>query len=285
MTSVQQSDEQSDEESGRREPDETDGLRASEQSVDEAYERTLDEGEQRLSRGWRELISTGLIGGVDIVIGVLALLGVEAQTHNPLLGGLAFSIGFLALLLAHSELFTEGFLLPVAPVVAKRKSWQSLARLWVTVLLCNLVAGWLSTWLVMTAFPELGDTAIKSASHFVSSPLDAKSFCLAVLAGTVMTLMTRMQHGTEEMVGKIAAAVGAAFLLVGMKLFHSVLDSLLIFAALHTGRSPFGYADWLQWVWYTILGNMVGGIGLVTLLRLARNTPRLKKERATQTPD
>jgi hypothetical protein len=38
---------------------------------------------------------------------------VEELTHNPLLSGLAFSAGFIALTLARSELFTENFLVPV----------------------------------------------------------------------------------------------------------------------------------------------------------------------------
>ena len=39
-------------------------------------------------------------------------------------------------------------------------------------------------------------------------------------------------------------------------------------AGLQTGHAPCGYLDWLGWA---VLGNMVGGIGLVTLLRLVRS--------------
>jgi formate-nitrite transporter family protein len=92
--------------------------------------------------------------------------------------------------------------------------------------------------------------------------------------------MTRMQHGTDSMFGKIAAAVAGAFLLAGLQMFHSILDSLLIFGALATGEAPFGYLDWIQWFGYTIAGNMVGGLGLVTLLRLLRSKDRLHEERA-----
>jgi formate/nitrite transporter FocA (FNT family) len=77
----------------------------------------------------------------------------------------------------------------------------------------------------------------------------------------------------------MVAALAAAFLLAGLGLFHSILDSLLIFGALHTDHAPFGYADWLYWFSYTTIGNMVGGIGLVTLLRLVRSKDRLAHER------
>ena len=92
--------------------------------------------------------------------------------------------------------------------------------------------------------------------------------------------MTRMQHGTEDMFGKVAAAVAGAFLLAGLLLFHSVLDSLLIFCALHTGAAPFGYLDWLNFLGLSLVGNVVGGVGLVTLLRLLRTAPRVQGERA-----
>ena len=71
---------------------------------------------------WREVLSTGLAGGLEVATGVLALLAVLAETGSHLLAGLAFSIGFVALLLARSELFTEGFLVPVTAVVARNQS-------------------------------------------------------------------------------------------------------------------------------------------------------------------
>lgn len=94
-----------------------------------------------------------------------------------------------------------------------------------------------------------------------------------------ITLMTQMQHGTDSMPGKIAAAVAGAFLLAGLQMFHSILDSLLIFGAILTGGAPFGYLDWLGWFGYTVAGNIVGGLALVTLLRLLRTKDRLQEER------
>ncbi len=73
--------------------------------------------------------------------------------------------------------------------------------------------------------------------------------------------------------------MAGAFILAGLGLFHSILDSLLIFGALATGEAPFGYFDWLAWFWYTTIGNVVGGLALVTLLRLLRSKDRIEEER------
>lgn len=257
---------------------ETDGQL--EDELERAFDRTLDEGEQRLHRPWREVLVTGFFGGTEVAVGVLAYLAVREATGSPLLGGLAFSIGFLALLLGRSELFTEGFLIPITTVAAKRASWGQLAKLWGGTLLANLVGGWVIMWLVMTGFPGLHARTISSAEHFAEAPLNARAFCLALLAGAVITLMTRMQHGTDSMSAKMVAAVAGAFLLAGLEMFHSILDSLIIFGALHIGGTPFGYLDWARWFGFTLVGNVVGGLLLVTMLRLVRGKDRLREERA-----
>jgi formate/nitrite transporter FocA (FNT family) len=264
-------------EQARAELGESDG--PVEDELTEAFETIVSEGAQRLHRTWREVLSTGLAGGLEVATGVLALFAVLSETGSHLLGGLAFSIGFIALLLARSELFTEGFLVPVTAVVAGRAGWPQLVKLWAGTLVANLIGGWLFTWLIMTAFPELGGTAIESAKTFVDAPLDLRTVCLALLAGSTLTLMTRMQHGTRSDPAKIVAAIAGGFLLAGLSLFHSILDSLIIFSALHAG-APFGYADWLGWFWYTVLLNMAGGLVVVTFLRLLRSKELIQQERA-----
>jgi formate-nitrite transporter family protein len=251
-----------------------------EDELEDAFCRMLSEGAQRLHRTWRGVLVTGFFGGTEVALGVLAYLSVLHATHQSLLAGLAFSIGFLALLLGRSELFTEVFLVPVVTVAAKRASLAQLAKLWGGTLLANLAGGWVIMWLIMTGFPQLHAQVVESATHFATAPVSAETLSLSVLGGMAITLMTRMQHGTDSVPAKIAAAVAVAFLLAGLQLFHSILDSLLIFGALVTGDAPFGYLDWLVWFGYTVAGNIVGGLGFVTLLRLLRSKDRLQEERA-----
>jgi formate/nitrite transporter FocA (FNT family) len=256
---------------------ETDG--PMEDVLEKAFTRQVLEGTQRLSRPWREVLVTGFVGGTEVGIGVLAMLVVLHETGNQLLAGLAFSIGFVALLLGRSELFTEGFLVPVVTVAAKRAKARQLAKLWSGTLVANLVGGWTMMWLIVWAYPSLHGQLVESATHFATAPVNLETISLSVLGGAVITLLTRMQHGTEDMVAKIVAAVAAGFLLAGAEMFHSILDSLLIFGALHTGDASFGYGNWAAFLVLTVLGNMAGGLGLVTLLRLLRSKERLEDER------
>ncbi|MFF9359828.1 formate/nitrite transporter family protein [Streptomyces griseoluteus] len=251
-----------------------------ERRVAEAAERIVAEGRPRLHRTWTSLVATSLLGGIDVGVGVMALLFVRHETGSELLAGLAFSVGLIALLLGHSELFTEGFLVPVATVIAGAAGWLDLVRMWATVLVMNLIGGWVFMWLVMQAYPDLHRTAAASGAKFVEGGYTLGTFCLAVLGGGVITLMTRMHHGTESMTGKITASVATAFVLAGLGLWHSVLDSLIAFAGLHTGLTSYGYLDWLRWLAWAVLGNIVGGLLLTTTLRLIRSARVLSDDSA-----
>jgi formate/nitrite transporter FocA (FNT family) len=254
-----------------------------EEEVEESFDRTVEEGAQRLNRSFRDVLITGLFGGFEIGVGIMAYLGVLYETGNHLLAGLAFSAGLIALLLAKSELFTEGFLVPIAAVVAREASYAQLGKLWGGTLIANLVGGWLFMALIMTAFPQWSEIITKEATHYLDAGFNWKTVCLAVLAGSTITLMTRMQHGTDSVTGKIAAAVVGAFLLYGLQLFHSILDSLLIFGAIHTG-ADINYLEWLGWFSYVVVFNALGGILLVTALRLV-SASKLVKERRIDSPE
>lgn len=250
-----------------------------EPEIEDAFDRIVSEGEDRLRRPLLPLLSTGFLGGVDVGVGVLIYLVVEAKTEQPLLASLAFTIGFVALLMARSELFTENFLVPVTAVVAKAGTMLELLRLWVVTLVANLAAGFVMALLTITALPEVKATALKTGSHYGQLGVSWRSFCLAVLAGAVITLLTRMQHATDDLGVKIVPAVLLSFVLVGAQLFHSVLDSILMFAALLSGHAPFGYADWLGALGWSAFGNLVGGLVLVTSVRLLRVPHRVRESR------
>ncbi|MHB1536807.1 MAG: formate/nitrite transporter family protein, partial [Acidimicrobiales bacterium] len=174
-----------------------------EHDVEETLLTIVDEGRRRMSRPLLPLLSTGVVGGIDVGTGVLALLLVEQATHDALLGGLAFSIGFIGLTLARSELFTEDFLIPVSTVIARQARLRMLLRLWGGTLVANLAGGWVFTWFIMTGYPDLRSTAIKAGYYYVQLGYGFRAFSLAVLGGAVITLMTWMQHGTASQPAKI----------------------------------------------------------------------------------
>src|SRR4051794_18183336 len=252
--------------------------------VEETLLVAIDQGRRRLSRRFPSLLATGAVGGIDVGTGVLALLFVEHETGSHVLGGLAFSIGFIALAYARSELFTEDFLVPVTTVLARQARARMLLRLWTGTLVSNLVGGWVFVWFIMRGFPEWNATAIEAGDHYVKLGLGLRAFALAVLGGAVITLMTWMQEGTESTAGRIIPAITAGFLLGAGQLNHVIVNSLLMFSSLHTGHAPFGYLDWAKTAGWATIGNIVGGVGLVTMLRVLQVPHILKEERSHPAP-
>lgn len=246
---------------------------------EETFDRTVDEGRQRLGRSWVQLIATGPLGGLDVGVGVLALLLVKHLTGNPVLSGLAFSAGFIVLTLARSELFTENFLVPVAAVVAKEAGGVALLRLWSVTLVTNLIAGWLLAGLLMLAFPDLRRTAGDVAANYVGPTGLATAFALAVVGGMLVTVMTHLQHSTESDGVRLVPAVVVGSILAIGHVNHAVVASILSFAALIVG-AEFGYADWARMVVLAVAGNAIGGLGLVTLLRLLQVPHKVARARS-----
>ena len=246
---------------------------------EDTFDRLVDEGRQRLGRSWLQLIATGLLGGLDIGVGVLAVLLVHHVTDSPLLTALAFSVGFVALTLARSELFTENFLVPVAAVVAKEGTVGALGRLWGTTLVTNLIAGWLIAALLMAALPDLRATAVETAHSYVELGLSWQAFALAVVGGMLVTLMTHLQQTTDSDGVRLVPAVLIGFLLTLGHVNHAIVASIYSFAALISG-APFGYGDWGQMVVLAVIGNLVGGLGLVTVLRLMQVPHKVVAARA-----
>ena len=249
-----------------------------EDEIHESFEAVVEEGAERLQRTTRVVLATGFAGGLEIGLGVMAYLAVLHETGDHLLAGLAFGVGLVALYLANSELFTENFLLPIVALVAREGTVVQLARLWVGTLLSNLAGGWLFMWLVVQAFPQWHDELEEAARHYVDAPFGLQVAVLAVLGGSTITLVTRMQQGTDSDPAKIVAAVVGGFLLSGLQLFHSILDSLLVFGAIQAGADV-SYGQWAGWFGYTLVFNVLGGVLLVTALRLVRSADLVRHRR------
>lgn len=234
-----------------------------------ALTSTVDEGRERLSRSWPALLATGTIGGIDVSLGVLASLLLAERTGSDVLAAFGFAIGFIALTLGNSELFTENFLVPVAAVATDDDHhWWELGRLWAGTALTNLLGGVLVVWIGLAAFPELGGIIAEKGAGYAERGVSVEAFASAVLAGVVITVMTWMQKGAKSDGGRIVAAVAAAFLLSYGELAHVIVASIEVLGGAMSPEPSYGFGAWAEQVWVWALGNAVGGMGLVTVLRL-----------------
>jgi formate-nitrite transporter family protein len=246
---------------------------------EEIYERTKEEGERRLSRPFLELAATAFVAGADVVFGIIAL----AITHHlvaarfgpelgQLAGAVAFGVGFVFIVIGRSELFTENFLVPLAGLEARsRASWYKLGELWTLSPIFNLVGGGILI-LIVTSEGVLpmgtGEAARETALQLDDRDVTA-AFLSAVAAGALITLMTWLVEGTESMGIRVLSAwvVGS---LLALGLFnHVIVVTLELFFGIRYGADV-GYDDLLGNLGLAAVGNLLGGIGLVTLSRFSQ---------------
>lgn len=236
--------------------------------LDEAV-NTVVEGSERLNRKWPELIVTGFFGGVDVGLGILAMMLVKQATGSDVLAGLAFGVGLLALKLAHSELFTEEFLLPLNSVIAGQGTWLQMVRLWVVSLVTNLLGGAVFIWFAVLALPDYHGTIIDSATGYIDQPSLPVMIGLSLLAGAAITLSTRMQQGTSNDVVTAITCFISGLIVIGFGMLHGALNAIIIFAAMFAG-AEISVMQFLQWFAIVIPFNMLGGLLIIALPRVVR---------------
>lgn len=243
------------------------------ESVDSELRTTFhlvaEDGAVRLTRGTSDLISTGILGGMDVSLGVLALLLVYEATGSSTLASLAFTIGFIALLLGRSELYTENFLVPIAAIARGSGKIRQLIRLWAVTLIMNLVGALILAGLVVLAFPGLWETASEVSAPYAQAKW-TEAAALGILAGFTITFMTWIVHAAESEFGRIVAVTMAAFLLSVGHMHHVIVLSGEMFIGLMSGTADFTLRDWARVAALATVTNAVGGLVLVTVLRFAQ---------------
>jgi formate/nitrite transporter FocA (FNT family) len=246
---------------------------------EDIYRQTKEEGARRLDRPLLEMISTALAAGFDIVAGVVAFALVSTQLEpwvgkNPahVFGSLAFGIGFAFLVVGRGELFTENFLVPIAGLDQRRKSsWLGLAKLWITSPLFNVLGAVVIILILSThqVLPSGTAKTLASNADRIHAHGTLALFVSAIFAGALMTAMTWFVEGQESMLVRVVVAwVAGALLLLGT--FNHVIVATI--------ELIFGYRLGAHLAWTFILGNfllaaagnMLGGLGLVTLNRLTQ---------------
>lgn len=236
--------------------------------LDEAV-TTVVKGGERLNRRWPELIITGFFGGVDVGLGILAMVLVKEATGSAILAGMAFGIGLLALKLAHSELFTEEFLLPLNAVIAGQGTWMQTLRLWAVTLVTNLLGGLAFMAIVVVGLPDYHQTLIDSAMAYIEQPSLPVMIALAVLAGVTITLSTRMQQGSTNDVVTAITCMISGLLVIGLGMLHGALNAIVIFGAMLAG-ADISIGDFVEWFAIVIPCNMLGGLLIISVPRVGR---------------
>ena len=229
-------------------------------------------GGKRLHRPLFESSITGLIGGMSVCFGAVALAwgsaSAGANTNlGHLLGALAFPVGFIILLVGKSELFTENFFLPVTAVLEREGSLRELGRLWGSTLVFNLV-GVLVFALLISRDGVLDPGPAVVLRELAEKKIDfslSTAFIKAIFAGWLMTLLTWLLIAAEGFSSKLLLIWIMGALIVLGQFNHVIISAAEIWIAILLDAD----VTIPQWFFRNFLpalfGNLLGGVVFVTL--------------------
>ena len=239
-------------------------------TADEIYEQVSRNARRELARAPLGLAISGLAGGITMGLTALSTSIVVAElgpgAAARFIAYLFYPIGFIAVILGRAQLFSENTLYPVALMLAERRhGWKTL-RLWVIVLCSNVLGAFIFAFLAVrtgalrpefvSAMSQMGlDAANASANHI---------FWSAVIGGWIIALVAWLVSGSHSITGSVMLIWFLTFV-VGMGGFaHCIATSGEILASILNHQ--LAASRYFLWLLLATLGNIVGGVLLVTFL-------------------
>ncbi|MBS1303448.1 formate/nitrite transporter family protein [Loktanella sp. SALINAS62] len=245
----------------------------------EIFEKAAKEGERRLNQKLLELLSTGFIAGFTIVFGIIALAIVEALAKpalgdlSKLLGALAFGIGLPFLILGRAELFSENFFDPIAAAFRSKVGGmtQKILRLWVLTLILNLVGGGILVLVVSVdgALPPGAHAALKRVAEEIANRSSLATLMRAIIGGALVALLSYLVIACRDSTARILLAYVTGVLLALGPFEHGVVTMLHLSFGV-SFQAEITWIDIARIFGISIVGNLLGGVGLVTMSHAAQ---------------
>lgn len=241
------------------------------------------EGEDELRRTAFALacsaFAAGLSMGFSLIVPGVLKAELPAAPWASIIVSIGYSVGFLIVVLGRQQLFTENTVTPILPLLQNRTGtmFAKVARLWAIVLAFNTLGT------CAIAFVLAGTDAFKPEIREAFAALSHHA-----IDGSFTTLMTRGVFSgwlIALMVWLIPASGSAApFIIVVMTslvslcgLTHVVAGSVDSFYLVAIGE--LGWDGYLTTFFVpTLLGNLFGGIALVSVLNYGQVAPEIENQ-------
>lgn len=229
-------------------------------------------GEHELRRPSKALLWSALASGLVIGFSCLASAFAahtvpEAYAHAA--ASAAYPLGFIFVIMARSELFTENTLVPVVPFLEQpdRERFTGLLRVWGLLLAGNLVGA--AIFGIALARTPIVHSEVHSALLQVARGATEGGFgpvlYAAVFAGWLIALLAWLLASTTSTIAQIVLIWLCTFPISALRFRHSIAGSVEAFY-----RAALGDASWGsmlgEFVVPSVIGNAIGGVLLVALL-------------------
>ncbi len=222
-----------------------------------------------------QILILGMLGGAFIAFGAMAYTVVITGSTlgfgpTRLMGGVAFSLGLILVLIGGAELFTGNTLIVMA-WASRRISLVQLLRNWALTLFANAIGAFGCVALVyLSGVLTLNEGAVARTAAAIAATKTGleftSSFFLGILCNVLVCLAVWLSFACRDVASKILAIVFpiAAFVALGFE--HSVANLYLLpIGDLAAGRA-IDIGAMLRNLVPVTLGNIIGGGGLVALV-------------------
>lgn len=221
-------------------------------------------GDEELKRGFAALAWSSLAAGMTMGFSLLARGVLQRQlagvSGGHLIDAFGYTFGFLAVILARQQLFTENTLTAVLPFMTK-PGWRNfvlLLRLWSVVLVGNLLGVSLFAFglLHLQQFDAPTERAFVEIGRELMANTPFEMFSKGILAGWIIAMMVWMLAASER--SRLAIILICTYLIAIGGFTHIIVGSAEAMYLVFAGEISFADAV-LHFGLPTLAGNVVGG--------------------------
>lgn len=244
-------------------------------SAQEIYQQVAQNARQELGRSTIALVISGFAGGTfmglsalgtAIALAMLTPAGGQSSGTVEFIAKMFYPLGFIVVILGRSQLFTENTLYPVALVLSERRHLWNTMRLWAAVLPSNVMGAFAFASLVSFTHalkPEFVQSLAHLGTEALHNPVSA-IFWSGVMGGWIIALAAWLVSGSHSITGSVMI-IWMLTLVVGLGNFaHCIATSGEILVAVMIHQAP--WSAYPAWFFPAVAGNIVGGVGMVTVL-------------------
>ncbi|MDH4763005.1 formate/nitrite transporter FocA (FNT family) [Pseudomonas sp. SORGH_AS199] len=264
-------------------PDDPELSREEEEDVDEnqlpravvLHEIIRTQGDHELERTIAALFWSALAAGLTMGLSLMAMGLLNANLpeggYSKAIASFGYSAGFLAVILARQQLFTENTLTAVLPVMSEPTlhNFGRLGRLWGVVLVGNLIGTILVAYVILNLplFDAKADAAFLKIGTKVMENDASAMFAKGIVSGWMIATMVWMLPAAEH--ARIWIIVLITYLMALGDFTHIVVGSLEVAYLVFAGEASWG-DFWLTFAGPTLAGNIVGGSLIFALISHAQ---------------